>query len=174
MIARLTVLLLVAALQGQEPEYAVKAKTLFAVSANVAWPDKTFEKPETPIRVGILGKDRFGNQMDDVVKGKKFSGRPVQIFRESDPQKLLDCQIVFVSDSESEGLDETLKVFQGRPQLLVGDREGFAKRGVGINLLLETSADGSQTIFFELNLEALERSGLTPNSKILKLGRKPK
>lgn len=178
MIARFLVL---AALQpalavqdkGAQDEYKVKADLLFAVAAHITWPEKAFEKADSPLRLGLLGTDRFGKVFDSI-KDSKFRGRPIEIQREADAEKLKTCHIVFVCDSESEKLDGVLKTFAGSSTLLLGDKEGFGKRGVAVNFFLEEQEDGSKETRWELNLDALERAGLNPSAKLRSLGRKPK
>lgn len=158
--------------QSEDKSEAVaKAKAIFTIASHIGWPEGTFPKPTSPLRVGILGTDRLGDPLDALIRDNTFAGRPVEIRRETDPAKLAGCQIVFISDSESESLAGILKAFEGRPTLLLGDKSGYAKRGVAVNLWLEKQEDGTSRPRWEINRPALQAAGLKASAKLLSLAK---
>lgn len=152
--------------------FEVKAALMVLIARHITWPEKTFEKKDSPIKIGLLGKDRFGDHFDKL-KGKSVDSHKIEVRRDVDPEKLKDCQLVVVSDSEDERLEEVLEAFRGRPTLMLGDSKGFGKRGVGVNFF-EQEVDGKKTISWELNTEALKKAGLTPSGKLLEIEEKRK
>jgi len=154
-------------------EFEQKAALILMYAPHINWPEKAFEKPDSPFRLGILGKDRFEKRFDRY-EGKSIKGHKVQIVRDTDPEKLKDCNLVFVSDSEEKNLEGILETFKGRPILLMGDTEGFGYRGVALNFRSEPTSDGRQFTKLELNPDALERGMLSADSKLKELAGPPK
>jgi len=152
--------------------FEVKAALMVLLARHVTWPEKAFERKDSPLKIGLIGKDRFGDHLDKL-KGKAVDSHKIEIRRDMDPEKLKDCQIVMVSDSEDGRLEEILEVFRGKPTLALGDSKGFGKRGVGINFF-DQEVDGKKTISWELNTEALKKAGLTPSGKLLEIEEKRK
>jgi hypothetical protein len=72
--------------------------------------------------------------------------------------------VLFIASSEADRLPYLLQQLEGKPILTVGDTEGFADRGVMINMMLV-----QQSLRMEVNLKALARSGLEPDSHLLRV-----
>lgn len=147
-------------------EYQVKAAFLYNFAKFVEWPDGTHSSADSPLRVGVLGKDPFGEILERTFKGRTAQGRSFSIARSDNPQDLLTCHIVFIRPPEEGTLIPLLKAFDGRPVLTVGEMEGFARSGGVINLYLQ-----EKQVRFEINPTAAERAGLKISSKLLQLAR---
>lgn len=144
-------------------EYEVKAAFLYKFASFVEWPPGA---GSTPICIGVLGEDRFGEFLDRVVRGKQVAGHPFAISRFRAAGEAAHCEIVFISASEQGKLHEILGALRGRPVLTVSEIPGFCERGGAINLKVIDSA-----IRFEINPAAGERSGLHFSSKLLSLAK---
>ena len=69
--------------EPSEPsEYQVKAAFLFNFTKFVEWPDGSFDDPQAPIVVGIIGDDPFGDDLERIIAGQKVQGRGLVIRRE--------------------------------------------------------------------------------------------
>lgn len=75
-------------------------------------------------------------------------------------------QLVFVSSVEDKRLSEVLSSLKGTSALVVGEGEGFAERGGGIQFFLQ-----DYKLRFAVNVDAVQRARLTFSSKILALAR---
>jgi hypothetical protein len=173
----LTCLLLAAALVGRaegldtsdSSEYLIKAGFIYNFAKLVEWPTAAFAQPDTPIVIGILGEDPFGTTLDRIVADKKINGRSFAVKRlkwSKDLKDLKDCNIVFVSSSETEHVDSVLEATKWLPILTIGDTPGFAKRGGIMNFTLEDNK-----VRFEVNVEAAKHADLTISSRLLSLAR---
>jgi hypothetical protein len=56
--------------QSDPSEYQVKAAFLFNFTKFVEWPDGSFDAPQAPIVVGIIGDDPFGNDLERMIAGQ--------------------------------------------------------------------------------------------------------
>jgi hypothetical protein len=144
-------------------EYQVKAVFLFNFTQFVEWPADAFAHANTPLVIGVLGEDPFGAYLDETVRGETVNGRPLIVARYRRVQEIGDCQILFISRSETEQLEQILASLVGKPVLTVGDVEGFARRGGMIDL-----ATVSGRIELRINLEAARAARLTMSSKLLR------
>jgi hypothetical protein len=61
-------------------------------------------------------------------------------------------------------MNEVLDVVKGRPMLTVGDTEGYAQRGIMINMYLD-----DKRVRFEINAKAARTAGLRVSTKLMSL-----
>jgi len=146
------------------PEYVVKAGFLYNFAKYVEWPADAFEKPETPISIGVVGADPFGQELDKTLKDKTAQDRRFVIQRYRDAAALQRCHILFIPKSEKARVPEILKKLEEWPTLTVGEEETFAKAGGAVNILIEKERPR-----LEVNPEVAEKAKLTISAKLLKL-----
>jgi len=146
------------------PEYVVKAGFLFNFAKYVEWPADAFDKPDSPISIGIVGADPFGEDLDRALRGKKVREREFVIRRYPAPKDVERCHILFIPRTENARLAEILKKSDSWAVLTVGEDEAFIKGGGTVNILIEKEKPR-----LEVNLEAAEKAHLTINSKLLKV-----
>ena len=144
-------------------EYQLKAVFLFHFAQFVEWPATAFSKPNAPFVIGVLGKDPFGADLDDVVRGETIDGHPLIVERYHDVRQIRDCQILFIPATELVDLDEILTALKGRSTLTVTDANDKQPRGVMIGLITQDSR-----IRLRIDVEAAKASNLTISSKLLR------
>ncbi|HKW41966.1 MAG TPA: YfiR family protein [Gemmatimonadales bacterium] len=152
-----------AAQTPQAPEYRVKAVFLFNFAQFVDWPPETFPDSQAPVVICILGDDPFGAVLDETVQGETLGGRPFEIRRYRRGDEIKRCHILFISQSESDRLEEVFSAIKNRPILTVGDGEGFSLRGGMVRFVTDKSR-----IRLRINLEAAQAAKLTISSKLLR------
>jgi hypothetical protein len=144
-------------------EYQVKAVFLFNFAQFVDWPPAAFSDPQSPLVIGVLGKDPFDGALDDAVRGETVNARPLEVRRFKSVEEIRDCHVLFISGSESAHLDRILGALKGRNILTVGDTDGFAERGGMIRFVIEKNK-----VRFRINLDSAKAAGLTISSKLLR------
>jgi hypothetical protein len=147
-------------------EYLIKAGFIYNFAQLVQWPGGTFAQADSPIVIGIFGADPFGGIIDRVIENKKLDGRSLVIKRLKRGASVKDCNILFVSASETLHLDEVILSTKGMPILTIGETPGFATRGGIINLILE-----GNKVRFEVNIDAAKQANLNISSRLLALAR---
>lgn len=153
-------------------EYLVKAGFIYNFAKFVEWPSTAFAEPDSPIVIGVLGTDPFGDIINRVVEGKKIGSRGfvVRRFKWSkelkDLKEFKECRILFVSSSEKLHFEEIVEAVKGLPILTVGETPGFAERGGMIRLMLEDNR-----VRFEVNVAAARDGNLNISSRLLTLAR---
>ena len=93
-----------------------------------------------------------------------MEGHPLVIERYPGVKDIRDCQILFISSSESKRIKTILASLKGRSILTVGDFESFIKDG-GIIRFFEKK----NKIHLRVDPEAAKLARLSISSKILRL-----
>jgi hypothetical protein len=145
------------------PEYQLKAVFLFNFAQFVEWPPAAVPDSQAPLVLGILGSDPFGRILDETVRGEHLGARPFVVRRYRRVDDVEACDILFISQSEDDRLDEILTRLRERPILTVGDRDGFAARGGMIHFVTD-----KRRIRLRINLAAVQAAHLTISSKLLR------
>jgi YfiR/HmsC-like len=141
----------------------VQAVFLFNFAQFVDWPDEAFPDPQSPLVIGILGKDPFGGFLDETVRGERVRGRTFRVARYRRVEEVKDCQILFISRSEAKRLDTILAALKGKPILTVSNGDDFERPGGVIRFILDDSK-----IRLSVDLEAAQAARLIFSSKLLR------
>jgi hypothetical protein len=156
-----------AAERGEPPsgEYQVKAAFVYNFIKFVEWPSGERLTGDT-FRVCILGEVPAAAPFEDL-NGQEVLGRRLSVTMLKSPQEARACQVLFVAAPPSVRLTEVLDSLSGVPVLTIGDTDGYAKRGIMINMFLE-----NKRVRFEINAETARAAGLRISTKLLKLASK--
>jgi uncharacterized protein DUF4154 len=151
---------------GSSVEYQVKAAFLFNFAKFIEWPPNAFPSDKSPITICVFKHDPFGTALDEVIRGKTINNRAILARRINELPDLKPCQLVFVNSAEDKLLSEILNSLKGTSALVVGEGDGFAERGGGIQFFLEDNK-----LRFAINVDAVQRARLNVSSKLLALAR---
>jgi len=147
----------------QTLEYQVKATYLLNFTKFIEWPPGALGAPDSPFNICILGGDRFGGALEQIVSGEVVAGRKVAIQKIDREPQPGSCQIVFVND-----LAEAFRNPSGlgRGVLTVGEGEVFARNGGMIGFVLE-----NRRVTFDINRRAAEAAGIKFSSGLLSVAK---
>jgi hypothetical protein len=145
-------------------EYQVKAAFLYNFAKFVEWPGSAFKSANEPVTICVLGRNPFGNTLEDAVAGKVVEGRTFAVRQISGMQGAGGCRILFVSGSERKQFRAGAASIAGQGLLTVGEWKEFIADGGVVNFKLE-----SGKVRFEINVAAAERENLRISSKLLSL-----
>ncbi len=149
---------------GPAGEYQVKAAFLFNFAKFVGWPSHAFPNANTPLVIGVLGRDPFGSYLDDIVRGERIDNRQLVVRRYNSTAEINNCHVLFISRSESDRLDQIVATLKNRTLLIVTDAEG-GKGGVVIRFVTE-----GNRVRFKIDADAAKAANLTISSKLMRLG----
>jgi len=159
----LITLLAGAAETGPSREFQVKAVFLYNFAQFVEWPADVFESPDSPLVIGILGLDPFGDFLDETVRGERVGGRPLVVERYRWVGDIQRCHILFISGSEGTHAEQIATALKGRSVLTVCDWEGLVRYGAMVRFTTERNR-----VRLRINLEAAKAAGLNISSKLLR------
>ncbi len=142
-------------------EYQLKAVFLFNFAQFVEWPADAFATADAPLSICVLGKDPFGSNLDEVVRGESAAGRRLVVERHASLASVASCHILFVPASQSREIDNLAARSRDSRTLLVTDGPqqdamiGFVKERNRIRL--------------RVNLAAVNAAQLSISSKLLRI-----
>ncbi len=155
--------------QEGDREYLIKAAFLPHFFRFVEWPKNALPGNDKTFVLGILGPDPFGNHLKRV-EGQIIHNKKIVVLHFPAIQDYKPCHLLFIAPSAgknetaSQRLAKALTATKGAPVLLVGDTEGLAQKGAGINMVIRENYPKLQ-----INLDAAKRAGLTIDVRLLKL-----
>ena len=147
----------------------VKAAMLLNFTKYVEWPPLSLPAPNTPLVVGVIGKNPLVAEIETTLAGRMVERRVLIVRQFSDSVEAGECHVFFIPASERKRIPKVLEGFKTRPVLTVSDAEGFLEEGGMIALRKEAN-----TIKFDINQKAAEKAGLKVSSKLLQLARPEK
>jgi hypothetical protein len=145
-------------------EFQLKAVFLYKFALYTEWPTAAFASTNSPLVIGILGSDPFGDYLDQTVRGEVVGGRRLIVQRFGSVGEIRACHILYIGPSERTHLGPILAGLRGKPMLTVTDIEGGALQGVMVRFLTERAR-----IRFRINLEAAKAANLSLSAKLLQV-----
>jgi len=123
------------------------------------------EKNNAVLTIGIVGENKFGETLNQI-DGREIGGKIINIKRFESLNGLAECQVVYVSESESHQTKEILQSIDASSTLTIGEIEEFTRMGGIIRFFTERNR-----IRFEINKTEALRSDLKFSSKLLEIAR---
>ncbi len=148
--------------EGQS-EYQVKAAFLVNLLKYVDWPAEALPATNSPLVIGVQGRDQFGQDLRKAAEGKTINGHPLAIKSIAPAQvSPAPCHILFISASEKRRLPAILEKLKSTSVLTVGETDDFLQLGGIINF-----SRSGRKIRLGINLAAAEQAGLKISSRLL-------
>ena len=131
--------LLLAVSAGSTERHTEKPRDVMAgylgqFPAYVEWPTNTFGSATEPWRIGILGADTFGEELQKLLQGRQVAGRGFEIRRATKLPELPPCEIIFIAGKDAKEIRKILKQLGSRPVLTVSEHDNFLALGGMIQL----------------------------------------
>jgi hypothetical protein len=145
------------------PEYDLKAVFLYQFANFVEWPARTFRDEHTPITIGVLGEDPFGDGLDEIVANEVVGGRRLVVRRYKTVDQIDACHVLFISASEASRMIPILARLKGRSVLTVGDTKDFVAQNGIVGFTVSHNR-----LKLRVNLAAADSAKLTISSKLLR------
>jgi hypothetical protein len=153
---------------SQPSEYQIKSAFLFNFAKFVEWPANAFSQPKSPLVIGILGDNPFGEDLQKTIRNKSVDDHPLEIKELSSAGAATNCHILFISTSEKPRLPQILGGLKGSSVLTVGEMDRFTESGGMINFVKVGTK-----IRFQINNGAAADASLKISSKLLNLALRP-
>jgi hypothetical protein len=151
-------------LTAEPTEFTVKGAYLYNCARYVHWPESALGARSAAVVIAILGKDPFGSELDQHLRGRLAQGRPVVIRRVATVTAAADAHLLFICASERVRLPAILQALRGQACLTVSDIPGFARAGGTIELVLE-----EQRVRLRINRASERAAALEISSRLLQI-----
>lgn len=117
-------------------EWQVKAAYLYKFGSYIEWPSSTFQSPDSPLRIGIIGADAIADELQKIVAGRSINGRSVAVRKMQRGDPVSGLNILFIGSSNTGQLAETLAAVKGLPILTVTESDDGLTIGSMINFVV--------------------------------------
>lgn len=150
--------------QARASEHLVKAAFLHKFASFVEWPHGVFERPDSPLRIGVLGSDPLWQELSELARDRNRDGRPVVVTRLKDGDALTGYHILYIKAPTARMPELLQRVPDG--VLTVADSDGAHPRGSVISFFVEDGRVG-----FGISMDAAIRQHLRLHPRLLAVAR---
>jgi hypothetical protein len=145
-----------------EPE--IKAEFVERFTRFIDWAEK--DLPDHELVVCVHGDSPITRHLERIANRRTLRGRRAVVEAVSDPDRLVDCQVVVIAGSDRRRLRAALARTEGRPILTIAETPGAAAAGAIVNFYRD-----DKHVRFEINPGAARDSRLKVRAKLLRLAR---
>ena len=133
--------------KAQTTNYQVYALFVVNMAKYSSWPNASSDMDIT-----VFGKSKV---FDELLKqnGKNVNGRIIKVRQVDNVADIGQPNIVYVADGKSGALDEIVQATQGKPVMIVGERENLFKKGAGFSFIILENG----TLRYDMNNTELEK-----------------
>jgi hypothetical protein len=149
--------------RAQPTADAVKAAFIPKFARYVQWPAAVHPAPRQPFQLCVIGRDPFGDMLDQAAASELIDGRTVAVRRMATPDGVAGCHLAFVRGASQQDTARFLIALRNRPILTVTDGAAGPQRGI-----IHFTVSGGRVRFFIDEAAAAER-GLSISSRLLAL-----
>jgi hypothetical protein len=142
-------LLLVCAvkLSAQTTNYQAYALFVVNFAKYSSWPETNSD-----FIIAVFGKSKV---YDELVKqnGKVINGHTVTVLQVDNINEIGTPHILYLADGKTSALDEVVKRTEGKPVMIISEREGLFKKGAGFSFIVMEN----NTLRYDINTTDLEK-----------------
>lgn len=153
--------------QEQPSEYQIKAAFIYNFVKFVEWPPKVFASTNSPIVIGLLGKNVFGDSLEQTIRSKTINNRELRFEMLQSVTGATNCHVLFVSASEKRHYAGILKALRDKSILTVSESDGsddFLRDGGIINFIIV-----DKHVRFQINDAQAKKVDLKISSDLLSI-----
>jgi len=132
---------------SQTTNYQVYALFVVNIAKYSSWPNLNSD-----LQVAVYGKSKV---YDELMKqnGKNLNGHNLKVIQANEITEIGDSHVVYLADGKSSALDDIIKATQGKPVMIICEREGLYKKGAGFSFIITESS----TLRYDINNTELEK-----------------
>lgn len=117
-------------------ERQVKAAYLYKFAGFVEWPEGSFERPDSPLLIGVAGDTALAEQLETSVAGHSVNGRAVQVRKVRRGEALAGLHVLYLGGLDKALAQEMLAASRGLALLTVSDSDEVYAMGSMINFVM--------------------------------------
>ncbi len=116
--------------------------------------------------IAVLGDSPISKELQVLASGKKIKGRAIVLKKCNTFEETSGCHLLYISASKSASVKTFKDQIKDKPILIVGEREGLAKKGAGLSFV--TLEDDE--LKFDINKKEIEQHQLKISGSLINLG----
>jgi hypothetical protein len=151
--------------QLQLPEQTIKAGLVYNFLKYTTWPDNSFSDKKGRLFVCLFGGEPLAGGLSQL-EGQTAQQSIISVAHIEDINEAAGCNLLFVNRNSERKLPELFSFLRGKHVLTVSDMEDFVSQGGMVEMTTQ-----NKRITLYINKGAMDRSGLTIQSRLLKLAK---
>lgn len=148
---------------AEPTEYDIKAAYVYKFAKFCEWPD---EAGRNSISIGVLGQGPIAASLEKTLKGKTLKDKPVILIKAQQVDSVKSCQIIYITSSTKEPLEDIMATLEGANVLTVSDIKDFSRNKGIVGFVWERDH-----VKFTVNLDNLRKTELSLSSKLLSIAK---
>lgn len=146
---------------AQTTNYQVYSVYVVSIAKYCAWP----ELATKDFKITVLGKSKVYEELLKGTANKDINGKKILVSQADQILATDESQIIYVSDGKSSQLNDLIKTLEGKPVMIIAEREGLFKKGANFSfVVLENN-----TLRFDLNKKELEKHQIKISKNLIGL-----
>lgn len=146
---------------SQDVDYKAYTLFLYNFMKYIEWPSA-----EGDFVIGIVGDSPIKKDLTVLSETKKVKGRKIVVKIILTPEDALSCQMIYIPSPKSSMTKPIAEKIKGKSVLLVGEREGLAKKGAAISFAINED----DALQFDINKSVLDNNNLKIANVLVQLG----
>jgi hypothetical protein len=155
----LTLILSGSAAFAQTTNYTAYSLFVVSFAKYASWPAGGNE-----FKIAVLGKSKVYDEMVKLTANKNINGQTYKIIQIEEMSEVGDAHIVYLPDNKTSQLDDLMKATEGKPVMVVSEREGLYKKGAAFSFLILDNK-----LRFDVNNSELEKRHIKVSGNLLTL-----
>ncbi|NUM50228.1 MAG: YfiR family protein [Flavobacteriales bacterium] len=148
---------------AQEVNYKSYSLFVYNFIKYIDWPDLN---PEEDFKIAVIGDSPVLKELQYLSQNKRIRGKRMVVKQYADAESISDCNLIYICSHKSSSIKILKEKYKNKPVLLIGEREGLAKKGAALSFVtLENDA-----LHFDVNKKVLENHNLKIANSLLALG----
>lgn len=140
---------------------SLKSLFIYNFTKHVDWP----ESGNAQIYVGVVNDPGLSEKLQQVLKNKRIKEKTFEVLSVRSPEDAQRCQLVFIPASQGYHLKQFIKWLDGKNVLIVTEGNDMAAKGAAISII-----ENNGKLTFEVNEQAIYKSGLSVSKELIRLG----
>lgn len=146
---------------SQDVDYKSYTLFLYNFMKYIEWPDKSGD-----FVIGVVGDSKVTPELMFLAEKKKVGGRNIMVRTILNVEDVLLCNMIYVPSQKTSMLRPIMEKIKDKPILIVGEREGLARKGAGISFVV----GDDDVLKFDINKSVLNSQSLKIANLLIQLG----
>ncbi|MFN6039754.1 MAG: YfiR family protein [Bacteroidota bacterium] len=150
-------------LKAQETDYKAYSLYVYNFMKYIEW---TENQNQGDFVIVIFGKSNIQKELQKLAFQKKIRGRNIVIKSINKIEEINDCDLLYLSSEKSSMIKEINLKLTNKSSLVVGEKDGLAKKGAALSFATLENDELS----FDINKKIINQQKLKISNSLIKLG----
>ncbi|MBT1702119.1 YfiR family protein [Chryseosolibacter indicus] len=145
---------------AQTTNYQVHSLFIINIAKYSTWPAHG-----TEFQITVFGKSKLFDELIKQSTGKNINGATIKVTLTENLIDIGTPHIIVLADGKSGSLSDILKTTQGKPTMVIAEREGLFRKGAGFSFVVMDD----NTLRYDINNGELEKRQIKVSKNLVGL-----